>query len=242
MMRGVFISFFFLLFAGLNAQDSLYYETEAAPLPPVKQHNFSDKKWESLRDELDYSQGKKKEEKKEEEPKGRQSDKSSFSPPSMWMPGAFAMKVIFWSILGVVIIVLIIVFVRNWKVSPTNRKIKIEKGEVSDFIPENIAELDLRGMLDELRSSASYREAIRAYYLMVLRDLNDRKLIVLKKNSISREFLLAMHGQPLYAKFFTLTRLFEKVWYGDYDIEAHEFPLAADMFEEFIIAINTSGK
>lgn len=195
----------------------------------MEQHHFDDKKWEKLRKELNYTIEKKKEE---------------IKPPSGvdWNFNPSIIKTILWLFLGAVVIFLIVLFIINWRSSPKNHKIKKEAALVADYIPENIEGLNLQGLLTEAVTAGSYREAIRMYYLMILRDLSNKKLIVLKKNSISREFLQALHGHKYYYKFFVLTRLFEKVWYGDYDIEAHDFPAASAMFEEFIKTLNPEKK
>ncbi len=196
----------------------------------VKQHRFDQEKWEKLCRELHYEQEKKQEEEVEK----------IRDPGWNWNINKDMVKIIMWCALGVIVVIVLILFARNKYFSPKNHKVKRENAVVSDFIPDNIDDLNLRALLENAMKADSYREAVRIYYLIVLRDLSDKNLIVLKKNSISKDFLNAMHGHAQYRKFFLLNRLFEKVWYGDYDINAEDFSAASAMFEDFINAVNSS--
>ncbi|MCX6180475.1 MAG: hypothetical protein NT150_00920 [Bacteroidetes bacterium] len=236
------ISFIVLLLLAAPAfaqSDSLVYTESYTPASAyeeenVKQHEFDEAKWKKLTKELDYSI--------EEEKNNNVNKKPDSLKDPNWNINPAVVKIIFWVFIGAVAVFLLILFIRHRYSSPKNYKIKSDKSVVSDFIPENIAELNLEAMLLDLSKASSYREAIRIYYLIVLRDLHTKNLIVLKKNSISREFLQALHGHSLYRRFFEVNRLFEKVWYGDIAVDASNYSAASALFEDFIKAINSVKK
>jgi len=208
-------------------EDSMAYipspdSMEIIPTPESFQ-NFDEDKWNKIIKDFDYSTVKKVEQKKQQ-----------MQPSTFPLFVVSLLKILFWIVVIGVPLFLIIFFARRYYSNPSNSKMKSLEIEVHDFIPENIAELNVEQMLYDAITAKKHKEAVRLHYLIILKELNDKKYILLKKNSISRDFLQQMSKRKEYFAFQKATLLFERVWYGDADMNDESFPLVENVFKDFI--------
>ncbi len=205
-------------------ESGVVYEDAAEYEDTTVIQRFDEDKWHKIIEGINYDKIKEKEEKKAEPTKPKESPPVDF----------YLLKVIFWIVIIAVAIFLLGLLAKRYYSSPDNVKIKKAEVEVHDFIPENIAELNLDQMLLEALGKGNHKEVIRLYYLIILKELNDKKYIVLKKNSISRDFLNQMSKRKNYLAFRKATILFERVWYGDVDLNENTFPAVENVFKDFV--------
>lgn len=95
---------------------------------------------------------------------------------------------------------------------------------------EDINDLAIDPLLKQALQDGNYRLAIRLYYLALLKTLNERTLIVWKKDKTNRDYLSELFHQPhYYQPVRTLTLAYEEVWYGDHVLAPEQFEqLTAD--------------
>jgi len=80
---------------------------------------------------------------------------------------------------------------------------------------EDILETDLEGALKAAELEKDYRLAVRIQYLILLRSLSGSQLIQYRDDATNMEYLSQVYGKSFYPQFFTLTRHYEYVWYGE---------------------------
>lgn len=105
--------------------------------------------------------------------------------------------------------------------------------DLSDTVlEENIHRDKLEAALEKALSERQYRLAARITYLTVLKRLADAGHIQWKPDRTNRSYLREIEGTPLCEPFSRLTRLYEYVWYGDFDItEEHYRQIETDFNE-----------
>lgn len=97
---------------------------------------------------------------------------------------------------------------------------------------EEIDNLDLQKLLTDALSSSNYASATRYIYLIALKTLNEKNLIMwgIEKTNYDYETELAGHpGSPL---FNSLTSYYEFVEYGDFEIDKKGFERVQHIFNE----------
>jgi len=93
---------------------------------------------------------------------------------------------------------------------------------------------NLEGKISEAVAQGQYRLAIRYYYLLTLRSLDERNLIRLDSRSTNYDYLAQMKGKQAAPAFGDLTRIYEYVWYGQYQPDSRQFEKIESGFTQFI--------
>ena len=234
-MKKIVTVLFLFVFFQINAQffqhlqdnvksDSIVYNKNSNY---VKQRNFEDNLAEKYSGkEFQYK------EKTYEKPK-----KSSPSPiwNSILSAIAFFMKFIFPFLLGGFIVFLILKaalgFEPGWfsfKKSPSTTSEKLVFDEETD-----IHETDLEALLKKAIEQEDFRQAIRYYFLIVLKELSNQKLIEYHKDKTNSEYLFELKKEPQKDQFSYLLYLYNYVWYGEFAINKSEFHLAETKYQSF---------
>ncbi|MET0392506.1 MAG: DUF4129 domain-containing protein [Chitinophagaceae bacterium] len=76
---------------------------------------------------------------------------------------------------------------------------------------------------DKAAAAGDYRLAVRLLFLLLLRRLADKNLIRYTPESTNFDYLLQVQAAPWYRQFFRVTRHYEYVWYGRFDINPEQF-------------------
>ena len=209
----------------LLAQNGARAQADKPPLPSeaysseaVVRHDFDQKKWEALKEGIDYA-GKKKDKNKPEE-------KEAPAPEPKPMTGlAPAFK---YSSIAVAIGILVYLFVKlsggkdlfgpkNSKLRPAVSAAEIEK------IEENLHEAELADPIRRAIAAADYPLAVRLYYLAMLKELAARNHIRWKREKTNGAYLRELAGSPLFGTVQEVTLAFERVWYGKVDLSTTDF-------------------
>jgi hypothetical protein len=90
-------------------------------------------------------------------------------------------------------------------------------------MPEDIFTIDYKNELQKAVHNKDFRLGVRLMYLHVLRLMDERDVIDYKIEKTNSMYLLHLYGTSYYKDFFRLTRNFEYVWYGKFDISAPAF-------------------
>jgi hypothetical protein len=78
-------------------------------------------------------------------------------------------------------------------------------------------------MLEKALNEKQYRLAVRLAYLAVLKRLADAEQIRWQADKTNRSYVNELSDETLRQPFANLTRLYEYVWYGDFDIHAEHY-------------------
>lgn len=132
----------------------------------------------------------------------------------------------FWIIFLVILIVVILAFV-IFKIAK-NRKptVKISSPvEMDEQNPARIPKTELELRLEKALLSEDYRECVRIYFTFILKELIRLRRIKWKKETTNYEYVLQMMGKTGYDQFHESVRMYDLVWYGEYQIGRGEYLL-----------------
>ena len=105
--------------------------------------------------------------------------------------------------------------------------------DLSDtVVDENVDRDVLAEMLDQALAGRQYRLAVRVIYLIMLQKLADAEQIHRQPDKTNRSYLNEITDRELRESFFKLARVYEYVWYGDFDITDEHYRLAEADFNE----------
>jgi hypothetical protein len=82
---------------------------------------------------------------------------------------------------------------------------------------------NLKGLAEEAMRNQDFRLALRYRYLIVLQQLIQKKLIVWKSSKTNYEYQRELQGTGFQAPFSEVTRIYNFVWYGHFDLDAKTF-------------------
>lgn len=228
-----------ILLLGLPMLLSAQYSYEDQP---IEEKPFSEKKWEKLKRDIDYSgEFVEKDEKGEAEvsEEGRRGEEQSTRKPNRldgaMFQGSDTLKYIFFAIA-----IAALVFVL-WRIIQAQMKLKnpTVKRQISDLeqAVDEIEESDLDRFLREALESDNYKMAIRVYYLMIIKGLSDKELIKWKKDKTNRTYIREMKTTDYYKQFKQITGDFEKAWFGENEVTKNDFQRLQPEFQSFVNVI-----
>jgi hypothetical protein len=131
----------------------------------------------------------------------------------------------FWRVLLIIILAALVIFLIYWFIK--NKKPK-DKKIAQDFVdlewnPEAITKTELELRLEEALLSENYREGVRIYFTFILKELIRKNWIHWKKEKTNHIYLLEMSGKPNAYLFAEAVRIYDLVWYGEYEIDKAVF-------------------
>lgn len=120
--------------------------------------------------------------------------------------------------------------------SPPNSVIRAEDGtEITiDNLDAYIQETDLEKFLREALEKGNYNQAVRIYYLQIIKDLSGQKAIEWSREKTNRDYLREMRPHPKFADFRAATRTYEAVWYGNSTLDQSLFERVAAQMKRLL--------
>ncbi|MFD2561529.1 DUF4129 domain-containing protein [Aquimarina rubra] len=153
----------------------------------------------------------------------------------------------FWAVLLKLLPYLIIIgvlFLLGWlfmKVNP--RDILLEKQEAPQIIltedEDIIQNQDIHQLIELALKENNYRLAIRYYYLSVLKKMSDKELILWESQKTNTDYLKELTDDSLKNKFQNITRLYDFIWYGSFEINQVSFRQAEQKFKSITNSISS---
>jgi hypothetical protein len=193
---------------------------------------FEEDDWKDSTKDLDY--GEVDDAEKEEEPEPEiESDSSSFELPTLGPVG----KILVLSLVAVILIILIAKLLGNNAIGGRGR-LKQERAFSIDELEENFQESDLERFLRIALENKDYQTAIRVYYLMIIKRLNELDWILWKKDKTNFDYVREVRNKPVYSMFRKLTFTFEFVWYGDFTISEQDYNAVSPEFQRIVDELN----
>ncbi|MBO9571716.1 MAG: DUF4129 domain-containing protein [Chitinophagaceae bacterium] len=141
-------------------------------------------------------------------------------------------KWIAYIILGIIIVVVIYqVAASNNFFSFSKAKRKNGDGEIPD---DQLTAEDIDLRINEAINNKEYRTAIRYLYLKTLNALNEKNKIQMHAKATNYDYLQQMKSTTGYNDFALLTRIYEYVWYGEFQPGEQQFEKINNNFNQFI--------
>ncbi len=98
---------------------------------------------------------------------------------------------------------------------------------------ENIHEIDFEPEIEKAIHNLDYRLAVRMLYLKCLKKLSDSGLISWQIDKTNSNYIAELVNSGREDKFTSLTRQFEYIWYGEFNINQSTFLEIHDDFKNF---------
>lgn len=103
-----------------------------------------------------------------------------------------------------------------------------------DMAPSEIPKTELERRLEEALGRGDYREAVRIYFIFIIKDLSDKRWINWEKRKTNISYLIEMRSRPQYELFNKSVSVFEVVWYGNYTIDRKSFEEVEPTFKKLL--------
>lgn len=143
-------------------------------------------------------------------------------PPKIDLPeiGAPSISQNFWKtlliiILAIGLIFLIYIILKNRK--PSDKKLKTPAMDL-EWNPEIISKTELELRLEKALAEKNYREGVRIYFTFILKELIRKNWIFWRNEKTNYDYILEMGGKPSINEFRESVRIYDIVWYGEYEI------------------------
>ncbi len=89
---------------------------------------------------------------------------------------------------------------------------------------------DLQALIDDAVKENKYRLAIRYYYLLVLQNLSKKQRIDWQVQKTNHDYVHEIQDAALRAQFSKLTRIYDFIWYGSFEVNESAFAKAQQEF------------
>lgn len=147
----------------------------------------------------------------------------------------------FLGIGGVILLLAYLIFILVDQNYSNKKVINIQDHEVFENLEQYIHELDLNDLLQQAINQNNYKLAVRIYYLIIIKKMSTANLIDWKKQKTNGEYLSEMYGKSLFDHFRTSTNLFERVWYGDVEINLTKYTIVKQTFDVLLNKIPSNS-
>ena len=147
-------------------------------------------------------------------------------PPNVG--GSFWKVLLFILIAALVVLILYLIF-KNAK--PIDKKVIVDVED--DWNPEVITKTELELRLEAAMSDADYRECVRIYFTFILKELIRKGWISWKKEKTNHHYVMEMAGKPNQMVFMECVRIYDLVWYGEYEIDQEIFEMLRPTLQDY---------
>ncbi len=89
--------------------------------------------------------------------------------------------------------------------------------------PEVVTQSDLEGRLSKALKKEKYREAVRIYFTLILKELIRLNQIKWAREKTNHAYLNVLKNKDLQREFAASIHIFDVVWYGEYEIDQEKF-------------------
>lgn len=187
---------------------------------------YSDVDWEKMQSEDKSSDQLTEERRVSQRSFSRRSQSSSSNSVNIDFGMSSGLATFFYILIAAALLSIIVYLViKNYKKNPKVEKSAFE--ETLDKAPTEISLTELQQLLNRALENENYREAIRIYFIFILKELSDRNWIDWKKDKTNLSYLREMRKKSEFKLFKTTVNIFDVVWYGTDHLDKSSF----DKFE-----------
>jgi hypothetical protein len=112
-----------------------------------------------------------------------------------------------------------------------SKAIVVEESE--EISEEDLFSMNFEKQIARAESLKDFRLATRLWYLFTLRALAEKNLIRYQQEKTNTDYLDQLYKSLHYKSFFSLTRNFEYTWYGNFDLNEHQYANLQKAFASF---------
>lgn len=132
----------------------------------------------------------------------------------------------FWKVLFIILlialgVIILYLIVRNKQPAVDKVVVDVE----NDWNPEVISKTELELKLEAAMQREDYRECVRIYFTFILKELIKKGWIRWKKEKTNHHYVMEMGGRDGALQFMECVRIYDLVWYGEYQIDKDIFEM-----------------
>lgn len=196
-----------------NNDDYLADETEHKRFSDSMLQHYHEKYQEHLAKKITREKNLLKEPELPEMPKFESPD---FDEPNIAKPDAmpkWILNVLLFIVVGVGLVLIFYLIIKNADKFGAKFQTFDEQ-----WNPEIIPSADFESRLANALKKERYREAIRIYFTLILKELIRLSQIKWTRDKTNHEYLITLKNKQFYADFARCIHVFDVVWYGEYEI------------------------
>lgn len=118
--------------------------------------------------------------------------------------------------------------------APANEEDKKIKHDLDDIPPSEIPKSELQIRLEKALLNKDYRLAIRIYFIFLIKELSEKKLINWEKEKTNYSYLVEMRNHKYYNEFDETVILYELIWYGKRKINEDDYHKIEPQFKSLV--------
>lgn len=115
----------------------------------------------------------------------------------------------------------------NWFFSKSNRKVEIQENDLN----EDIHAINFETSIAEFERTGNYRFAVRYRFLQLLKKLADKNIIDWNTEKTNKDYVAEMSKHALNSEFRDVSKIFEYVWYGEFEVNRESYNKFRQKFE-----------
>lgn len=149
----------------------------------------------------------------------------------------FMLNILPYILLGVLIFLLIRFFLKvnsNSIMAKSQAKAQVAFSEEEQIIKNE----DINALIQQAVGQKNYRLAIRYYYLLALKKLTEANKIEWEAQKTNEDYINELSQTNLKFDFENITRIYDYVWYGEFNVDAFKFQNLKLPFESLNKTIN----
>lgn len=139
-----------------------------------------------------------------------------------------------WIILGLIVVAAVLWFLSNNKINIFGRGRRAVIPSDAVVNEQLMQPEDLQLAINNAVTHQNYRLAVRLHYIYLLKKMAESGQIKFKEDATNMQYLTQVYGKPYYKDFFTVTRHYEYVWYGEMPIDADAYKIVAAAFSSLL--------
>jgi hypothetical protein len=152
--------------------------------------------------------------------------------------GSGIWKILLFILIAALVLLLAYLIFKNSK--PPNKKVIVDVED--DWNPEVISKTELELRLETAMASGDYRECVRIYFTFILKELIRKSWISWKKDKTNHSYFLEMGGRQNSHLFGECIRIYDLVWYGEYEIDREVFEMLRPTLENYYQSLEPSNE
>ena len=140
----------------------------------------------------------------------------------------------FWKVLLFILIAALVILILYFifkNATPIDKKVIVDVED--DWNPEVITKTELELRLEAAMTREDYRECVRIYFTFILKELIRKSWISWKKDKTNHHYVMEMAGKSNQLVFMECVRIYDLVWYGEYEIDEEVFEMLRPTLQDY---------
>jgi hypothetical protein len=145
-----------------------------------------------------------------------------------------------WKYILLILVIAIVIFVLYLfirKIEPRDARVRVDVDD--EWNPTVITKTELELKLESAMLSDNFRECVRIHFMFILKELIELNSIDWKLEKTNNDYLNEVRNARGWDAFEECVRIYDLVWYGDYEITQAEYQLLSPVLVNYYQSLQT---